>query len=131
MSHTADCHDLLQRREALCQAPANPGELRPGSLKSRYRKCGKPNCHCAQPGDPGHGPNRFLARVVKGKMHSRAVPVGALARTREQLAECRRLRALTAELTGVSDRLCQAQPAGGKAAADKKSRHGAQGRCPQ
>ena len=122
MSHTADYHELLQRRDALCHALANLGELRPGSLKSRYRKCGKPNCHCAQPGDPGHGPNWFLSRVVKGKMHSRAIPAGALERTREQLAECQRLRALTAELIEISDRLCQAQLADDKAVAPKKKR---------
>ncbi len=120
MSHTANYNDLLQRRDALCQSLANLGELRPGSLKSRYRKCGKPNCHCAQPGDPGHGPNWFLSRLVKGKMHTRAIPVEALARTREQLAECQRLRALTAELIEVSDRLCQAQLAGGTSATPEK-----------
>lgn len=122
MAHTADYQDLLQRREALCRALANLGELRPGSLKSRYRKCGKPNCHCAQPGDPGHGPNWFLSRVVQGKMHTRAIPVKALERTREQLAECQRLRALTAELIEISDRLCQARLVDDKAAAPKKKR---------
>ena len=113
MSLTTDYNDLLQRRDVICRSLANLGDLRPGSLKSRYRQCGKPNCHCAQPGDPGHGPSWFLSRLVKGKMHSRAIPAEALARTRAQLAECQRLRALTAELIEVSDRLCQAQLAAG------------------
>jgi hypothetical protein len=30
------------------------GDLRPGSITAVARRCGKPNCHCAQPKDPGH-----------------------------------------------------------------------------
>ena len=83
------------------------GDLRAGSLKPRYRKCGKPTCHCAREGDPGHGPQWSVSRLVKGKMHSRAVPVEALEQTRRQVAECRRLRALVAELIEVSDALSE------------------------
>ena len=64
----------------------------------RYRKCGKPGCHCAAEGDPGHGPNRVLTARVDGK------PL-----TRAQIAECKRLRALTAELIEVSEGLCQSR----------------------
>ena len=39
--------DARQRRAALCAELASIGEFRPGSLQSRYRRCGKPSCHCA------------------------------------------------------------------------------------
>jgi hypothetical protein len=35
------------------------GDFRRGSVSENYRKCGKPNCACAQPDHAGHGP-RFL-----------------------------------------------------------------------
>ena len=59
---------LMARRNEIRQdlASTTLGDLRPGSLKPRYRKCGKPNCHCAREGDPGHGPKWVLSREVKG-----------------------------------------------------------------
>ena len=30
----------------------------------RYRRCGRPNCHCAKEGDPGHGPAYYLMVTV-------------------------------------------------------------------
>lgn len=99
--------DLLARRDALCHALANIGELRPGSLKLRYRKCGKANCRCARPGDPGHGPKWVLSRLVKGRMRTWAIPDHAVERTQRQVDQCRRLRQLTQELIEVSGRLCE------------------------
>ncbi len=74
MAPGPDHHSLLRRRDELHQALASIGDLRPGSLKTRYRKCGKRNCHRAREGDPGHGRHWSLSRLVKGRMHSRAIP---------------------------------------------------------
>ena len=60
--------DLERQRDRLRSQFAELGDLRPGSLVARYRKCGSPGCHCAQKGDPGHGPSWSLIRAVKGKM---------------------------------------------------------------
>jgi hypothetical protein len=35
-----------------------------GSLVTRYRRCGKPNCHCVE--TEGHGPAHYLAVTLKG-----------------------------------------------------------------
>jgi hypothetical protein len=35
-----------------------------GSLVTRYRRCGRSNCHCATEGDPGHGPAYYLMVTV-------------------------------------------------------------------
>ncbi len=99
--------DLRARRDAICQDLATIGELRPGSLKPRYRKCGKPNCHCARQGDPGHGPKWVLSRLVKGKMRTCAIADDDVERTQRQVDQCRRLRQLTQELIEVSGRLCE------------------------
>ena len=103
----SDLVALEARRQDLLDAIAAIGDLRPGSLKSRHRKCGKPNCHCAAEGHPGHGPQWSISRLIKGRMHSRAVPVSAVEETRRQVEECQRLRALTRELIEVSDALCE------------------------
>ena len=100
---------LMARRDQIRQelASATLGDLRPGSLKPRYRKCGKPNCHCARERDPGHGPKWVLSREVKGKMRTWAIPDDAVEETQRQVDQCRRLRQLTQELIEVSGRLCE------------------------
>ena len=98
--------DLKRRREAIRRDLARIGDLRPGSLKAQYRRCGKSNCRCAREGEQGHGPSWFLSRIVKGKMHCQAIPVRALEETRQQVDECRRLRDLTRELIEVNERIC-------------------------
>jgi hypothetical protein len=51
-----DLPDLERRREDLYRELSQVGDFRRGSLNEVRRKCGKPNCACAQPGHPGHGP---------------------------------------------------------------------------
>ena len=97
----------LERRWAEVRAALSAvGELRPGALVSRYRACGKPTCHCAQPGDPGHGPCWSLTRVVGGKTVTKVIPAAAVAQTQAQIAEHRRLRDLVHELVEVGEQLC-------------------------
>lgn len=105
LAHTLDA--LVHRRAALRQELARIGDLRPGNLFSRFRKCGKANCHCAREDDPGHGPLWFLQRQIGNTTKQRSIPAPALEETRRQIAECRRLRALTRELMEVSDAICQ------------------------
>ena len=58
--------ELEQQRAQLYARLAVTGDFRPGSLNATYRKCGKPNCACARPGHPGHGP-RWLSNPVGGR----------------------------------------------------------------
>jgi hypothetical protein len=39
---------LFMRNEQRKAGLAQTSDLRPGSLTARFRKCGEPNCHCAQ-----------------------------------------------------------------------------------
>ncbi|MCY3777440.1 MAG: hypothetical protein OXH11_15820 [Candidatus Aminicenantes bacterium] len=101
---------LEQRRRQIKRAIVELGDLRPGSLVARYRRCGKQYCHCAQPGARGHGPCYSLTRRVNRKTVTRIIPAGpAVERTQEQIAEYRRLRSLVKELVEVSEQICQAQ----------------------
>ena len=108
MSETHEA-TLVSRRGALLGELAAIGEFRPGSLQSRYRRCGKPTCHCAAPGDPGHGPKWVLTRTVGGARRNWSIPEAAVASTQAQVAEYRRFRQLTRELTEVSEQLCAAR----------------------
>lgn len=125
MSHHLDREQLLNRRDQIRQELATIGELRPGSLTPRFRKCGKPNCHCAQEGDRGHGPSWSLTRKKKGKTVTKIIPPDEVERTKEQLEEYRRLRDLTSELVEVSERLCDERLQSQKEAADGAAKKGA------
>lgn len=54
---TTSLKALRDRREQLAASLARVDDLRPGFLTARFRKCGKPHCHCAQKDSPGHGPS--------------------------------------------------------------------------
>jgi hypothetical protein len=100
---------LQERRDQLLSELAQIGDMRPGSLVARYRRCGKPNCRCAREGEAGHGPSFSLTHAVKRKTVTKVIPTHAVDRTREQIAQYHRFRALGQELLEVSERLCDAQ----------------------
>lgn len=109
MSEPHDIQRLEEQRRTLLDALADLGDFRPGTLLSRYRKCGKPTCHCAREDDPGHGPKWVLVRSVDGGRRNWSIPEAALARTQAQVAEYRRFQRLLRELTDVSEGLCHAR----------------------
>jgi hypothetical protein len=44
-----------------------PGDFRRGSISETYRRRGKPNCACAQPDHPRHGPRYLWTCTVAGR----------------------------------------------------------------
>ena len=118
---TPDEHQALsRRRDELRQELAQVADLRQGSLSSRYRRCGKPRCHCAQEGDPGHGPYWSVTRAVHGKTQFRSIAPQAVRHTEEQIAEFHRFQRLSREFVDVSTRLCDAQLEANKPGAAQK-----------
>lgn len=101
--------ELTGRREALKRELAAVGELRPGALTGRYRKCGKTACHCASEKSSGHGPSWSLTRVAEGKTVTKIIPPSAVEATRLQIAEHRRFRDLAREFVEVSEKICEAR----------------------
>ena len=100
---------LRRKRSDLQSALAEVGDLRPGSLVERYRRCGKPICHCAKPGAPGHGPCWSLSRDKDGKTVTKIIPASAVEKTRQQIDEYKRFRELTREFVEASEQVCDAQ----------------------
>ena len=83
----------LERQHAHLRSQfASIGEMRSGSLTERFRPCGKAWCHCAKPGDRGHGPVLSLTRKRAGKTVTRIIPAQAGPETQARLAEYRRFR---------------------------------------
>ena len=111
--------ELEAERERVRMLLADLGDLRPGSLVERYRKCGKPNCHCAEPGEAGHGPSWSLTHDSKGKTITRVIPPHLVPQTRVQLAEYQRLRGLTRDLVEVSGKICDARIQGSEGESKK------------
>ena len=117
---------LLTRNQALKSQLAAIQEMRPGSLMERYRKCGKPNCHCAKRGARRHGPDWILTREVRGKTITKTIPPGpAVQQTRSQIQEYRHFRELVRQLVEVNEQICEIrlkQPPSAAEPADKKNR---------
>ena len=68
---TTEAERLAAERERLYQALAQVGDFRRGSIGVNYRRCGKPNCACAQPDHPGHGPQYLLTTKINGKSQAK------------------------------------------------------------
>jgi hypothetical protein len=104
--------ELEFRREELYRELGRVGDFRRGSLNEVRRKCGKPNCACAAPDHPGHGPQWNLTRKVGGRtqaVHLRPGP--ELEKARREVAACERFRDLVGRVTEVNEAICQARPA--------------------
>ena len=108
---------LERRRAELFGLMAQAGDFRRGALNSVWRKCGKPNCACAQPGHRGHGPQWNLTRRIGGKtVNVHLKPGPELDKARAEVAEHQRFAALVEEVTEVSEAICAARPVAGQAA---------------
>jgi hypothetical protein len=103
--------DLEARRAHLLRSIVSLKDMRPGSVVGAVWRCGKPNCHCSRPDDPGHGPSLRLTYKHHGKTVTEALPTPAAVRkAREETAEFRRFRELSRELVEVSEQLCHLRP---------------------
>src|SRR5258708_26190357 len=73
---TTTLESLREQRARITARLGQIDALRPGFLTARFRKCGKPNCHCAQKDSPGHGPSYSLTHRFGGKTVTQVIPQG-------------------------------------------------------
>lgn len=104
--------DLLEARELVLDRMAAVPQFRRGSLQVGYRKCGKPNCRCARPGEKGHGPRGLWNRTVKGpggKSSSRGqyIPMDHVDEVRSELSEGEQFEALVDDFVEINEALCR------------------------
>jgi hypothetical protein len=106
-----DLPGLERRRAELYDQLARVGDFRRGALNAVRRKCGKPNCACAQPGHSGHGPQYNLTRNVAGKtVNTRVRPGPELEKVEQEVASHRRFLDLAEQVTVVNEAICALRP---------------------
>ena len=99
---------LERRRADLLTQLAELKDLRPGSISTVYRKCGRSYCHCAQPNDPGHGPSVRLTYKVGGRSQLEVLATPAAVRKAErEIAEYRRFRQWSRAFIEVNEKICR------------------------
>ena len=102
---------LEQQRSGILTQILELGDFRSGSITAINGRCGNPNCHCHQPGQPGHGPNFRLTRKVNGKTVSESFSSAAeLRKAQREVEAFHRFRQLSQELLEVNEKICRARP---------------------
>ena len=115
--------DLEQRRSAILSQILKVGDFRSGSITAIQGRCGKPNCHCHQPNQPGHGPNFRLTRKVNGRTVSESFSSATeLRKAQREVEAFHRFRQLSQELLEVNERICRARPAEDTVSPEEKKR---------
>ncbi len=103
--------DLELRRSAILARILELGDFRSGSITSITGRCGKAECRCHKPNEPGHGPNFRLTRKVNGKTISESFATpAALRKAEREIAAFHRFRELSHELLEVNESICRARP---------------------
>ncbi|MGH9784983.1 MAG: DUF6788 family protein [Terriglobia bacterium] len=111
-----------QRSDILTQI-LQLGDFRSGSITAIKGRCGKPNCRCHQPGQPGHGPNFRLTRKVNGKTISESFSSAVeLRKAQREVEAFHRFRQLSQELLEVNERICRARPVEDALSPEEKKR---------
>src|SRR5882757_4308667 len=88
------------------------GDFRRGSVSENYRKCGKPNCACAQPGHPGHGPRFLWTRTARGRgTVGRQLVAGEVGKVRREVARHAEFAAISERIAEVNEKICEARSA--------------------
>lgn len=96
---------VRQRERLLAQLP-NMEEVLRGSLVTRYRRCGRPNCYCARKGDRGHGPAYYLmVTIAPGKTVQVYIPKEQKREVELWIKNFRRSREILERISTVNRKL--------------------------
>jgi hypothetical protein len=91
---------LLTRRRRLAARLGDVEQVLAGSLVEQTRRCGKPDCRCAD-GEP-HGPYVYLSPRPQGRGRLRYVPAGLIATVRARLHRGEQVQAALAEIAAIN-----------------------------
>ena len=106
--------ELEAKRDRLYAQLSAVGDFRRGSVSENYRRCGKPNCACAQPDHPGHGPRFLWTRTARGRgTVGRQLAAAEVAKVRREVARHAEFAAISEQIAAVNEKICEARPAAG------------------
>lgn len=109
----ASLDGLERQRDRLYTELGATGDFRRGSISENYRRCGKPNCACAQPDHPGHGPRYLWTRTEPGRgTKGRQLSATEVQKVRGELANYKRFAEVSEEIVRVNEAICEARPPG-------------------
>jgi len=121
--------NLEQQRSAVLADIVEVGDFRSGSITAISGRCGKPNCRCHLPNQPGHGPNFRLTRKVHGRTISETFSSAAeLRKAQREVEAYHRFRQLSQELLEVNEKICRARPVEDSVSPQEKKRPKPSGR---
>ncbi len=102
---------LLEQREILTSGLPSFAQIVRGSLVTRYRRCGKPTCHCLK--SRGHGPAHYLVVTLKpGKTEQILLSEEMLPVARQFLDNYKRWWAALEKVSAVNRRLLRLRVGG-------------------
>jgi hypothetical protein len=106
--------ELEAERDRLYALLAAVGDFRRGSVSENYRRCGKPNCACADRDHPGHGP-RFLWTRSAGRRRTvgRQLAAAEVEKVRREVARHGEFAAVSQQIAEVNEKICEARPVAG------------------
>lgn len=93
---------LVRARDDLAGQLGLLADFTPGTVQETWSKCGKPSCHCAKEGDPGHGPRLLWVRYENGRTRSRTVPALSAEVFRQQVERSEVFTAKVSEITRIN-----------------------------
>ena len=106
MTKKVQSKTALARRERLLRDLPELREILRGSLVTRYRRCGKPRCHCAAEDDPGHGPAYYLVVTLgPGETVQVYVPKDRKDQVERSIASFRLARQRLEEISSINRQL--------------------------
>ena len=111
------------RKDLLKQISALPA-FRQGTLASRFRKCGKPNCHCAGDESTGHGPSWNITRKVHGRTVSTYIKTEDIDVIQQQVDTFHQFQNLVHEYVETNIKICDARLEEGKAVSREAEKKG-------
>ena len=95
----------LRKRRAMLLRDLPPLERLPrGTLLEKYKRCGRPGCHCAN--NRGHGPKRYLS-ISTPNQHPKIdyVPNDAFSKVTEYLDNYRNVREALNDICAINTEL--------------------------
>jgi len=114
---------LEQQRSSILMQILELGDFRSGSITAINGRCGKPNCRCHLPNQPGHGPNFRLTRKIGGKSVSETFSSAVeLRKAQREVDAFHRFRLLSQELLEANEKICQARPVDDTLSPEEKKR---------
>jgi hypothetical protein len=102
--------DLIRNRKTLFSRMETLGDFRWGSISETYRKCGKPNCACADKKHPGHVQYLWTTRK-KGKTVAKVLHPGSeMDQFQKQIEEGGRFQKMCDDIWDTSEEICRLRP---------------------